>query len=223
MKKIFINCGIALTFILSSIQGFASTANINVNQLTRTFVSETHNLKPQVVKTALTAYKNALKKGVKDKKGIITVIDYTMPSTSKRLWVLDIHHQKVLYNTLVAHGKNTGNEYAKHFSNARNSLETSIGLYQTENTYSGHDGYSLVLKGLDKGFNNNAEARHVIVHGAWYVSQKFADATGRLGRSWGCPAVSKKMVKPIINTIKDKTLLLAYYPNQQWLDSSAYL
>ncbi len=223
MQKTITALSISLGLIISALPTFASTADINVNKLANTFVSETHGLKPQVAKTALTAYKNALKKGIKDNKGIITVIDYSMPSTAKRMWVLNVNTQKVLFNTLVAHGRNSGNNYATTFSNTPNSKETSIGLYQTANVYHGHDGLSIRLNGLDKGFNSNAMERDVVIHGATYVSQNLAKAQGRIGRSWGCPAVSKKMIKPIINTIKGGTLVLAYYPSHSWLAHSVYL
>lgn len=223
MRTLLINCGIALGLVLTSLSSCAHAATININKLTKEFVAETSGLRPQVVKTALTAYKNAQKRGIKDQKGLITVIDYSMPSSEKRLWVLDIRNHQVLYHTWVAHGKNSGINYPDHFSNRPKSLESSIGLYLTEHTYFGHDGYSLVLKGLDKGFNNNAERRHIIMHGAYYVSEYILENYGRIGRSWGCPALSKTMAKPIISTIKDHTLVLAYYPNKQWLDHSVYL
>ena len=223
MQKTITALSISLGLIISALPTFASTADINVNKLANTFVSETQGLKPQVARTALTAYQNALKKGIKDNKGIITVIDYSMPSTAKRMWVLNVNTQKVLFNTLVAHGKNSGANYATTFSNKRNSDETSLGLYQTANVYHGHDGLAIRLNGLDKGYNSNAMVRDVVIHGATYVSQSFAKAQGRIGRSWGCPAVSKKMIKPIINTIKGGTLVLAYYPSHSWLANSVYL
>lgn len=223
MQQVLISLSITLGLIFSSFAGFANTTKININKLTKTFVSETQGLRPQVVKTALTAYKNALKKGIKDNKGIITVIDYSMPSSVKRLWVLDVHSQKVLYHTWVAHGKNSGVNYPTTFSNTPKSLESSIGLYETANAYYGHDGLALRLRGLDKGFNNNAMERDIVMHGAPYVSKTILDTYGRIGRSWGCPAVSQRMAKPIINTIKNGTLILAYYPNKNWLDHSVYL
>lgn len=224
MKKLFTALSLTLCLPLPVLASFSANAKTtNINALTKTFVSQTQDLRPQVVKTALTAYNNAIKDGIKDNKQIITVIDYSMPSSEKRLWVLDLKHQKVLYHTLVAHGRNSGNNYATQFSNQPNSLETSLGLYLTKNTYDGHDGYSLVLDGLDKGFNNNAESRHVIMHGAKYVSQGEIKAQGRIGRSWGCPALNEKMAKPVINTVKNGTLVLAYYPNKDWLNHSVYL
>jgi hypothetical protein len=212
----------AFNILFFSITSFA-TSTVNTNKLTQTFVSETQGLRPQVVQAALTAYNNALKHGIKDNKQLITIIDYSLPSSEKRLWVLDLQHQKVLFHTWVSHGKNSGVNMASHFSNDPQSLESSIGLYLTKGTYDGRDGYSLALKGLDKGFNDNAERRHIIMHGADYVSQDILNANGRIGRSWGCPAMSEQMAPQIISTIKDGTLVLAYYPDKDWLEHSVYL
>lgn len=163
----------------------------------------------EVPAAPLAAARQSIKKhGLSTK--ILTVIDYTRASTQKRLWVIDLEANRVLFYELVAHGKNTGANRAKHFSNESGSLKSSLGLFQVEETYSGKHGYSVRLSGLDRGLNHHARARAIVMHGAWYVSEAFAKQHGRLGRSWGCPAVRKSVVKPLIGRIKGRTLLFAY-------------
>lgn len=179
-------------------------------------------LKADILKLALTAYNHAVRLGLVHKK-ILTVIDYSKASSQERLWVFDLNQDKLLYETYVAHGRNSGNLYPTRFSNQGSSLESSLGTYITANTYSGSNGYSLNLKGLEHGYNDNALSRRVVMHGAWYVSEDFIKRAGQLGRSWGCPAVNPAVAKPIINTIKDGTVLFAYYPDQKWLSHSQYV
>lgn len=179
-------------------------------------------LNKKVLKLALTAYQNADKKGAV-KKPVLTVIDYSLPSNKQRMWIFDLQHEKLLFNTYVAHGKNSGEGEAKRFSNIESSKQSSLGTYITKDTYIGHKGYSLNLQGLDRGFNDNAYNRRVVVHGAWYVEPKFIKETGRAGKSWGCPAIAKTLAKPVINTIKDGSVVFAYFPNQYFLSHSNYL
>ncbi|WP_426791624.1 murein L,D-transpeptidase catalytic domain family protein [Sphingobacterium sp. WOUb80] len=153
-------------------------------------------------------------------KDIMTVIDFSLASTEKRLVVLDLAHKKVLFNTLVAHGKNSGENYAVNFSNQQESLKSSLGFFTTENTYNGENGYSLVLNGLEEGINDNAKARYVVMHGADYCSTGTIASLGRLGKSYGCPAVPREFAGPIINTIKDGTLLFIYADNSDYLAKS---
>ncbi|MFR9165461.1 MAG: murein L,D-transpeptidase catalytic domain family protein [Dysgonomonas sp.] len=156
-------------------------------------------------------------------KDIITVIDFTKPSTEKRLFVLDLKHKKLLYSSLVAHGKNSGENYATSFSNTNESHQSSLGFYVTENTYIGKNGYSLILDGLEKGINDNAKARAIVMHGADYCSRSFIASSGRLGRSFGCPALPRELNIPIINTIKNGTLLFIYSANETYLANSPVL
>ena len=153
----------------------------------------------------------------------LSVIDYSRPSTQPRLWVFDLAHRTLLFKELVAHGRNSGDNEATHFSNAPGSLMSSLGTYVTDGTYVGHNGYSLRLKGLDEGFNDNAESRAIVIHGASYVSPMFAASEGRLGRSWGCPAVRRGVAKRLIDTIKDRSVVFAYYPDPKWLRQSPTL
>ncbi|MFD1770231.1 murein L,D-transpeptidase catalytic domain family protein [Sphingobacterium suaedae] len=151
------------------------------------------------------------------KDQILTVIDFTLPSTEKRMVVMDMKDEKVLFHTIVSHGRNSGEKYAKSFSNKHGSLQSSLGFFLTENTYQGGNGYSLVLDGLEKGINDQAKARAVVVHGADYCSQAIINSTGRLGRSYGCPALPRALTKPIINTIKGGSLLYIYADNPQYM------
>ena len=153
-------------------------------------------------------------------KNIMTVIDFSLASTEKRLVVLDLDRKKVLFNTLVSHGKNSGENYAVDFSNQQESLKSSLGFFMTENTYNGENGYSLVLNGLEEGINDNAKARYVVMHGADYCSTGAIASLGRLGKSYGCPAVPRKYAKPIINTIKNGTLLFIYADDPEYLAKS---
>ena len=176
-----------------------------------------------VLRLALQARDRATASGLAKKSELLTVIDYSLPSTAKRLWVFDVASGDVLFNELVAHGKNTGDNFAQRFSNKDGSLQTSIGLFRTVGTYNGGNGYSLKLHGLEPGFNDQAERRSVVMHGAPYVSEDFAKAHGRIGRSWGCPALSQKVAGKVIDTIKGGTLLFSYYPDQDWLTSSRFV
>lgn len=189
----------------------------------KTLAAQAKNLKPEVVKLALVAYYKARREGY-DQQGILSVIDYSKPSTQRRFWVFDLKTNRLLFKELVAHGKNSGDKIATRFSNKMGSMTSSIGLYVTAKTaYVGRHGYSLRLVGLDKGFNSRAAARAIVVHGAPYVSPEFARQNGRLGLSWGCPALNPKVVKPVIDNIKGGTLIFAYYPEPKWIRKSRYL
>lgn len=181
------------------------------------------NLDPKVLKLALNAYHHAQQRGLV-KKHVLTVIDMKLASTQKRLWVIDLDKQAVTFNTYVAHGKASGaGNYATQFSNKPGSKESSIGTYVTANTYQGGKGYSMRIKGLEKGFNDNALSRAIVMHGAWYADENFAKTNHTLGHSWGCPAVDRHLAKPIIDTIKDGSVLFMYYPDRNYLTTSAYV
>ena len=167
-------------------------------------------LSPQVLAMALDAVSSARDRGVAGKSDLLTVIDYSLPSTEPRLWVLDLAHGKVLFHELVAHGAGSGEKFATRFSNVNDSRATSLGLFLTSETYEGGNGYSLKLKGLDEGINDQAEARHIVMHGAWYVSTDHARQYGMLGRSWGCPALPQEDAKPVIDAIKGGSFVFAY-------------
>jgi hypothetical protein len=175
-----------------------------------TFAKGAKGLSPEVLAMALDAVAAARAQGVTGRDDLLTVIDYSRPSTEPRLWVLDLAHGEVLFHELVAHGSGSGDNYATRFSNVNDSRQTSLGLFRTAGTYEGGNGYSLKLEGLDRGVNDNAEARHIVMHGAWYVSPDHASSHGRLGRSWGCPALSETVAPRVIDTIKGGTFLFSY-------------
>ena|SRR3990167_3148663 len=179
-------------------------------------------LNKKVLQLALTAYHTAAINGTV-KKSVLTVIDYSLPSSKQRMWIFDVNKERLLYNTYVAHGKNSGMDVPNHFSNQSNSKATSLGTYITRDTYYGSKGLSLNLQGLEKGFNDNAYDRRVVVHGAWYVEPQFIKASGRAGRSWGCPSIAKTLAKPVINAIKGGSVLFAYYPDHYYLTHSGYV
>lgn len=183
-----------------------------------------HELNFEVFNKALTGYENLKKAGLLNQDShLLTICDFSMSSNTKRLWVIDLNDKKVLFNSLVAHGKNTGEEFATNFSNTESSQQSSMGFYITDATYRGDNGFSLRLLGMDKGFNDAAYRRAIVMHGADYVSEQFAVTHKRIGRSWGCPAIPRDLTQPIINTIKGRSLLFIYYPDQKYLSSSEWL
>lgn len=174
------------------------------------FSQGAQGLSPKVLTKALDAVSAARARGVSGKADRLTVIDYSLPSTTPRLWVLDLAQGKVLFHELVAHGAGSGDKYATRFSNVNDSRATSLGLFLTADTYEGGNGYSLKLKGLDAGVNDQAETRHIVMHGAWYVSEDHARQFGMIGRSWGCPALSQTIAPAVIDAIKDGSFVYAY-------------
>ncbi|WP_432672869.1 murein L,D-transpeptidase catalytic domain family protein [Flavobacterium sp. SM2513] len=155
----------------------------------------------------------ALQTKGKIQKNILTLIDFSLSSNTKRLWIIDLNSNTVLFNSLVAHGRNTGNEFATSFSNKAESYKSSLGFYATGEVYQGKHGLSLRLDGLERGVNDNARARAVVMHGADYVAESFIKNNSRLGRSLGCPAIPMNMTKEIISIIKDKSCLYIYHPS----------
>jgi hypothetical protein len=154
---------------------------------------------------------------------ILSIADFSLPSTQKRLFVIDMDNYKLLFNTYVAHGRNSGKEYATQFSNSPESNMSSLGFYITKQPYSGEHGLSLRLEGEEKGINDNAESRAIVIHCADYVSEKTIKVLGYIGRSLGCPALPKKYTKPIIETIKDGSCFFVYSPSQKYLSNSEIL
>jgi hypothetical protein len=153
----------------------------------------------------------------------LAVIDYSRPSTEPRLWVFDLAQRRLLYAEFVAHGRNSGDNYARSFSNASGSYESSLGLFRTGDPYDGHNGYSLRMDGLEAGVNDRAAERAIVMHGAPYVNTKFLHTQGRLGRSQGCPAVRPEVARSLIDALKGGQYVFSYYPDAKWLASSAFL
>jgi hypothetical protein len=155
---------------------------------------------------------------------IVTIADYSQSSNRKRFYVIDLKNKKLLYNTYVAHGRNTGAEYAKYFSNEEGSYKSSLGFYVTDHPITGsHTGFSLMIKGVEKGFNDHAVKRAIIIHAAVYATENFIKKYGRLGRSEGCPALPPNLNKPIIESIKGGTCLFIYNPDTKYICSSSLL
>jgi len=206
-----------LSFLLLSLSlnAFASTSDI--------VIQTTHKPIPSHVWLLVQkAYFKAKTSGTATKP-FVTVIDYSLPSTERRLWVVDIEQKKVLYNTHVAHGSGSGSNAAKFFSDKPGSRKTCLGVFKTGKTYQGKHGISLELHGLEKGINGNALRRRVVMHGANYVNESFIKIHGRLGRSWGCPALEMRVVRPIIQTIKEGSLVFSYYPDKHWMSNSRFI
>ena len=156
-------------------------------------------------------------------KPVLALIDYSKPSTQRRLWVVDMETRTVLFHELVAHGRGTGDNLATKFGNDEGSHRSSLGVFVTAETYSGKHGYSLRLDGLDAGLNDKARERAIVIHGADYVSDAFAKKQGRLGRSHGCPALDLEVAKKVIDTIKDGAVLIAWHDDAKLLEASALL
>jgi hypothetical protein len=181
------------------------------------------SIESDVLELALGAASCAVKSGVVEQPRTLTVIDYSKPSSQKRLWVYDLATRELLYEELVAHGQGSGANLATQFSNQPESHQTSLGLFVTDETYVGRNGYSLRLDGLDKGVNDRARERAIVMHGAPYVSPAFVKANGRLGRSHGCPAVSDVVARELIDRVKGGGLVFAYHPDADFLKTSKYL
>jgi hypothetical protein len=157
------------------------------------------------------------------RKEVLTLIDFTKPSTAKRCYVIDLNSRKILFETHVAHGQNSGGNYATAFSNRPNSHQSSLGFYLTGNTYTGKNGYSLTLDGLEPGINDNARSRAVVVHGAAYAEPSVAAAQGRLGRSWGCPALPASVNREVIDAIRGGSVLFIYAADRDYVAQSTFL
>jgi hypothetical protein len=224
MKHAFLT----IFFLIFSQFTLAATTTTSVNsslwsikQKAQTLLTIAPNINPHTLKLALSAYQCAVLSG-HSKQNLLTIVDYSQPSSAKRLWIFNIAQNKMLFNSLVAHGKGSGTTFPTYFSDQPETHASSIGLFLTGNVYQGRNGYSLKLYGLEKSFNEKAAARTIVIHGARYVNETLAQS-GKIGRSWGCPAVPQPLAHPIINTIKEGSLVFAYYPDAAWLKQSQYL
>ena len=180
-------------------------------------------LKQDVFDKALIGWNTVFKKQHLENPNLLSIADLSQSSNSKRLYVIDMANKKILFNTYVAHGRNSGLEFAHSFSNKPNSFQSSLGFYLTENTYQGKHGLSMRLSGIENGINDNAEQRGIVMHGAPYVRESFIKQTGRLGRSQGCPAIQQELCEPIINSIKGGSCLFIFYPDSNYLNRSTLL
>ncbi len=172
---------------------------------------------------AFKGFNRLLAMGKLENKNILSIVDFSLPSSKKRLFIIDVKNFKVLFNTYVAHGRNSGKEFANEFSNDPESFKSSLGFYVTKDTYNGSHGFSLHLEGEEKGINDNAYSRAIVMHSAPYVNEKVVRSLGFIGRSLGCPALPAKLYKPIIQKIKNGSCLFLYSPNEEYLSHSRLL
>lgn len=234
MKKILTHKFFLGVFFLSGLVLFFYTSAAQTKPLSLWFKKNTppsleltetksiSSIKPHVLNLVYKAYEKTSKMGLL-KKPLVTIVDYTIPSTQPRLWVVDLDKKKVIYHTLVAHGSGNGGDLPHQFSDKPGSRQASLGVFLTGKTYQGGHGLSLVLHGLEKGINGNAERRRIVVHGANYVNPVISSELGRLGRSFGCLALENHLAKKIIHTIQDGSLVFSYYPDKIWLKNSKFL
>lgn len=209
--------------VVASHAGVRAAADAPNDRYSRAGWASIGALNPDVFEMALGAASCAERSGDVSAPRTLTVIDYSKPSTSRRLWVYDLDKKSLLFEDLVAHGSGSGANFATSFSNLDDSHQTSLGLFVTGQPYTGQNGYSLRLDGIDAGFNDRARERAIVIHGAPYVDESLARAQGRLGRSWGCPAVRAGIARELIDTVRGGGLLFAYYPDPEWLATSRYL
>src|SRR3954468_15632373 len=217
MKRLLLSIAVTLAFAVPMLAADSSDAEI------ASLVTQAPGLRPDVLKLALAAATRAEDSGLVQKRNLLTVIDYSLPSSQPRMFIFGLAAHKLLFRELVAHGKGSGGDLANFFSNSPGSLATSLGLFVTADTYNGSNGYSLRLKGLEEGVNDMAYDRAIVMHGASSVSQEAIKVLGRLGRSWGCPAVAPEIAHKIIDTIRGGSAIFAYYPEKSWLTKSAFL
>lgn len=184
---------------------------------------DNYGISPEVFGLALKGFDALAKKGAISTDSILTIVDFSKSSREKRMVVVDLKHQEVLFHTVVAHGRNTGTEFARNFSNSPKSHKSSLGFYVTRSTYQGSNGYSLKLDGLENGFNDKAMARAIVMHAAGYANEEVIGSKGYLGRSYGCPAVPEKINRKIIDKIKNGNALFVYFPDKKYLTQSKLL
>lgn len=181
-------------------------------------------LSTEAFRFALRGFEKLKKEGKLLNESVLTIIDFSQSSSKKRMYVIDLYKKALLFNTYVAHGRNTGDEFAEKFSNIPGTFQSSLGFYLTENMAIGSKvGLSLILKGLEKGINDKAEEREIIMHGAKYATEEFIKQNGRLGRSYGCPSLPPDQIKPVAETIKNGSLLFIYKPDESYMQKSTVL
>lgn len=232
----FINYSFSYKEIKAPVTSFSGNDSVNISGSTSTdpvkeMVTSAYDtmeldkkgLSREAFDLGLKGLNNLVNKRLVRNKNVITLIDFSKPSDQKRLYVIDLKNKKLLYQSLVAHGRNSGLEYANSFSNETDSHKSSLGFYITLKTYSGDHGYALKLKGCEKGFNNKAYDRSIVMHGSEYVTEQFLKSNGFLGRSFGCPALPEKVNKKVIDAIKNGSCLFIYHPTKKYLLTSPVL
>jgi len=227
-----------LIFVLSSFLYFVHAQNshlskekllalkkveLNIKDLYNELNAAQYDLSFEAFRYAYIGYQSLRKQHRLNEKDLFSIIDFTKDSSSKRFYTIDLEKMKIVYYTYVAHGKKSGERMATSFSDAVESNKSSIGFYITGNTYNGGNGYSLILHGDEKGYNSNLAKRSVVVHAADYANEDYIARNGRMGRSLGCPALPENIYKQVIETIKEKTMIFAYYNDAKYLKTSKYL
>lgn len=200
----------------------AFAANISKQGLYNSLAQAAPELNPLVLQSALSAMQCAVNNGASPAENL-AVIDYSQPSTARRLWIFDLQKKTLVLRDLVAHGQKSGENFATQFSNNEGSHQSSLGLFRTQESYQGANGYSLRMDGLEPGFNDSARDRAIVIHPASYVNPLWSQTQGRIGRSQGCPAVRPQIARTVVDKLKDGQFMFAWYPDQKWLQSSAYL
>jgi hypothetical protein len=180
-------------------------------------------LKPEAFHFGLIGFEALLLKGLIANDSLLTIIDFSLPSSKDRFFVINLFNNQVIYKCLVSHGRNSGDLYANRFSNKMQSHESALGFFITGKSYQGGQGYSLQLQGVDTGYNERSRVRGIVIHPADYATQEYVTRYGRLGRSFGCPALPPELSRPIINLIKDGSVLFSYYPDQAYIKHSTIL
>ncbi|WP_397456604.1 murein L,D-transpeptidase catalytic domain family protein [Pseudomonas versuta] len=200
----------------------AFAANISSPGLYNSLAQAAPELNPQALKSALSAMQCAVSNGASPAQNL-AVIDYSQPSTARRLWIFDLRKKTLVLRDLVAHGQKSGENFATQFSNNEGSHQSSLGLFRTQESYQGANGYSLRMDGLEPGINDSARERAIVIHPASYVNPLWSQTQGRIGRSQGCPAVRPQVARQVVDKLKEGQFMFAWYPDQHWLQSSAYL
>ena len=216
-------CRLAVLLTLAGVPAQANAAAMSSLDPAAWQDAPVGHINAKVFAMALKAAATAVERGDVANPGTLTVIDYSKPSTERRMWVYDLRTKSLLFEELVSHGRGSGTTMATSFSNAPESNRSSLGLYRTAETYTGKHGYSLRIDGLERGFNDKARERAIVMHAADYVNETAARAQGYLGRSLGCPAVRPEVAHQVIDAVRGGGLIFAYYPDPQWLRASKYL
>lgn len=212
----------SLFIAASSLYALSASAATLPQQLISSLKQSAPHLDSQVLETAVSAMQCALSHGAEPAKRL-AVIDFSLPSSDKRLWIFDLKKEELVLHDFVAHGNRSGNNFATKFSNTNGSHKSSIGLFRTAESYHGKHGYSLRMDGLEPGFNDRARERAIVIHPADYVNPDWIQTQGRIGRSQGCPAVRPEIGRTVVDNLKGGQFMFSWYPDQQWLQSSIYL
>lgn len=212
--------------IISTFFFACSIKNLNLEGFTQAEMKEIYKEVGLEDKVSFDVFEKALNGFVKiqdKKKNILTILDYSKRSVDERFYIIDLDKKELLLSSVVSHGKNSGGDEALSFSNMPNSHKSSLGFFLTEGTYHGSNGYSLILNGLEEGFNDNAKKRYIVIHGASYANAQFGRLQGRLGRSFGCPALPKDVYKEAIDIIKDGSVIFVYGNDKNYLEQSTFI